>query len=99
MPVTVSIPTLLRPLARDQKRVAVAASSVRDAIEQLERDYPGMKQRLMKGDELHRFVNVYVNDEDVRFTEGLATPVRDGDSLTILPAVAGGALETPAHEG
>ncbi|MDT5176291.1 MAG: sulfur-carrier protein, partial [Mycobacterium sp.] len=56
----------------------------------LESNYSGITERIVDGDKLHRFVNVYVNDEDVRFSGGLATEIADGDSVTILPAVAGG---------
>jgi molybdopterin synthase sulfur carrier subunit len=59
-------------------------------IEDLEANYSGITERIVDGDKLHRFVNVYVNDEDVRFSGGMATEIADGDSVTILPAVAGG---------
>jgi len=90
MPVTVSIPTILRPLTNDQKRIDIMGSSVLEIIEQIERQYPGVKERLMKDGKVHRFVNIYVNDDDIRFANSLATRVQDGDSVTILPAVAGG---------
>ena len=59
-------------------------------IEDLESNHPGIKERLVEGEDLRRFVNVYVNDEDVRFTGGLGTSVNDGDQVVVLPAVAGG---------
>lgn len=90
MPVTVSIPTILRPLTNDQKRIDIIGSSVLEIIEQIERQYPGVKERLMMDGKVHRFVNIYVNDDDIRFADSLATHVQDGDSITILPAVAGG---------
>ena len=96
MPVIVNIPTLLRPLTDDQKRIDIVGASVLEIIEQIERQYPGVKERLMVGGKVHRFVNIYVNDDDIRFADGLATRVRDGDSITILPAVAGGSGEQRA---
>ena len=90
MPITISIPTILRPLTGDQKRIEVDGSSVLDAIERMEQQYPGVKEKLITGGQAHRFVNIYVNDNDIRFSEGLSTRLTDGDLLTILPAVAGG---------
>jgi molybdopterin converting factor small subunit len=90
MPVTVSIPTILRPLTRDQKRVEIVGFSVLEVIEQMDRQYPGVKEKLIAEGKAHRFMNLYVNDDDIRFKEGLSTSLRDGDSLTILPAVTGG---------
>ncbi len=90
MAVTVSIPTLLRTHTKGEKSVQAAGSSVGEVIEDLESQYGGIKARLVKEGSLHRFVNVYVNDEDVRFAGGLAAAVKDGDNVTILPAVAGG---------
>lgn len=90
MPVSVSIPTLLRPLTENEKRVEVEGDTVRELIDQMESRYPGIKARLMDDDRMHRFVNVYVNDNDIRFADELDTRLRDGDDVTILPAVAGG---------
>jgi molybdopterin converting factor small subunit len=90
MPVTVSIPTILRPFTRNQKRVEIAGFSVLEVIEQMERQYPGVKEKLIAEGKAHRFINLYVNDNDIRFGEGLLTGLQDGDLLTILPAVAGG---------
>ena len=84
------VPTLLRSFTQDQKRVEVQGSTVLEVIEQMERAYPGVKERLIGGDQVHRFVNIYVNDDDIRFADNLATPVKAGDAITILPAVAGG---------
>lgn len=64
--------------------------TVREVLDSLEKAHPGLRDRLLDGKGLHRFVNIYRNDEDVRFLEHLDTEVRDGDSLSILPAVAGG---------
>lgn len=90
MPITISIPTILRPLTDNQKRIEVDGSNVLDAIERMEQQYPGVKEKLITGGQAHRFVNIYVNDNDIRFSEGLSTRLTDGDLLTILPAVAGG---------
>lgn len=90
MPITVNIPTILRPLTNDQKRIEISGFNVLEAIEQMERQYPGIKEKLMTGGKSHSFINIYVNDDDIRFGNGLSTHLRDGDSLTILPAVAGG---------
>ncbi|MDP9168633.1 MAG: MoaD/ThiS family protein [Actinomycetota bacterium] len=90
MAVTVSIPTILRTHTGGAKRVDATGGTLQAVIDDLESKYSGITERIVDGDKLHRFVNVYVNDEDVRFSGGLATEVSDGDSVTILPAVAGG---------
>lgn len=90
MSVTVSIPTILRTHTGGEKRVEATGSTLSAVIDDLESNYAGLKERLIKDGKLHRFVNVYVDDEDVRFSGGLATEVSDGASVTILPAVAGG---------
>ncbi|BBX91420.1 MoaD/ThiS family protein [Mycolicibacterium boenickei] len=91
MPVTVSIPTILRPHTDGQKRVSASGATLQAVIADLEANYSGISDRLVDNGKLHRFVNIYVNDEDVRFSGGLDTAIADGDSVTILPAVAGGA--------
>ena len=90
MPVLVSIPTILRIHTAGEKRVSAAGDTLQAVISDLESSYSGITERIVDGDKLHRFVNVYVNDEDVRFSGGLATQISDGDFVTILPAVAGG---------
>jgi molybdopterin synthase sulfur carrier subunit len=90
MPVEVRVPTVLRTYTRGAKQVDASGSTLREVIEQLESDHPGIKDRLLDDGDLRRFVNVYVNDEDVRFMSGLDTAVRDGDVVVMLPAVAGG---------
>ncbi|GFG75149.1 MoaD/ThiS family protein [Mycobacterium botniense] len=90
MSVTVSIPTILRPHTRGQKRVEANGNTLGAVIDDLEANYAGISERLLENGKLHRFVNIYVNDEDVRFSGGLDTAISDGDSVTILPAVAGG---------
>jgi molybdopterin converting factor small subunit len=90
MTVTVSIPTILRTHTGGEKRVNASGDTLQAVITDLETKYSGITERIVDGDKLHRFVNVYVNDEDVRFSGGMATEISDGDSVTILPAVAGG---------
>ncbi|WP_285746915.1 MoaD/ThiS family protein [Lentzea sp. NBRC 105346] len=90
MAVTVSIPTILRSHTGGEKSVPAEGGTLAEVIEHLEANHGGLKARLVKEGSLHRFVNVYVNDEDVRFSGGLNATVSDGDTVTILPAVAGG---------
>ena len=88
---TVSIPTILRTHTGGEKSVEAKGDTLSAVIDDLDGNYAGLKGRLVTEEgALHRFVNVYVNDEDVRFTGSLDTTVKDGDSVTILPAVAGG---------
>ena len=92
MPVSVRLPTVLRPHAAGQSVVEAAAGSVGEVVGELVGRFPGMKGNLLTdGGELQRFVNIYVNDEDIRYLEKVDTKVSEGDELTILPAVAGGA--------
>ncbi len=91
MPVEVSIPTILRSHTGGEKRVSASGETLQAVIADLEANYSGISERLMDNGKLNRFVNIYVNDEDVRFSGGLDTEIGDGDSVTILPAVAGGA--------
>ncbi|GFG51377.1 molybdopterin synthase sulfur carrier subunit [Mycolicibacterium agri] len=91
MTVTVSVPTILRSHTGGQKRVTASGNTLQAVISDLEANYSGISERLVENGKLHRFVNIYVNDEDVRFSGGLDTEISDGDSVTILPAVAGGA--------
>ncbi|WP_332642441.1 MoaD/ThiS family protein [Aeromicrobium sp.] len=92
MAIEVRIPTILRPYTGGERAVDGAGATVAELIDQLEVDHAGIKERLVENDEVRRFVNIYVNDEDIRFTGGLATPLADGNTVVILPAVAGGAL-------
>ena len=92
MPVTVKIPAPLRPLTGNNGEVAVEnAATVQAALEELSRKYPGIKDKLLddKGG-LRRYVNLFKNDEDVRHAQGLGTTLKEGDRLTIVPAIAGG---------
>ena len=90
MSVSVSVPTILRPVTKGEKTVSAVGSTLAEVITDLDSRYSGLGDRLVKNGALHRFVNIYVNDEDVRFTGGLETTVAEGDEVTILPAVAGG---------
>jgi MoaD family protein len=89
--VEVRIPTILRTYTQGEKAVQGDGTTLAQVIDDVEGRYPGLKARLVDESALRRFVNVYVNDEDVRFTGGLETAVKDGDQVVVLPAVAGGA--------
>ncbi len=90
MAVEVRIPTILRTFTGGEKAVQGDGSTLLQVIDDVEVRHPGLKNRLVEADSLRRFVNVYVNDEDVRFTGGLGAPTADGDVVVVLPAVAGG---------
>ncbi len=87
---TVSIPTILRTHTGGEKSVEATGATVAEVIDDLESRLSGLRNRLITNGALHRFVNVYVDDEDVRFAGGLDAPVKGGSTVTILPAVAGG---------
>ena len=91
MAVTVKIPSQLRTLTGNEAEAEVEGSSVGEVLDALYERYDGLRERITEDGELRRFVNVYVGGEDIRFGEGLDTVVSDGDEITILPAVAGGA--------
>ncbi|MBC8003700.1 MAG: MoaD/ThiS family protein [Opitutaceae bacterium] len=91
MPIKVRIPTPLRKLTNDEELVQVTAVNVGEAIAELQSKYPGIKERLLdETGAVRRFVNVYVNEEDIRFLENQSTPLKDGDEISIIPAIAGG---------
>ncbi len=91
MPVTIRIPTQLRPLAGGNSTVTVTGSTVNEVLKGLEAAHPGFHDRLFdEAGKLRRFVNVFVAEEDIRFLDGLDTPVADGTTISIVPAVAGG---------
>jgi molybdopterin synthase sulfur carrier subunit len=87
----VRIPTPLRKLTNNEELVEVNGATIAEAITELQTRYPGIAERLVdeKG-EVRRFVNVYVNEEDIRFLQGSQTPLKDGDEISIIPAIAGG---------
>jgi MoaD family protein len=90
MGVVVKIPTQLRALTGGEGETEVEGSSVGEVLDALYERYDGLRDRITQDGELRRFVNVYAGGEDIRFGDGLDTPVSDGDEVTILPAVAGG---------
>ena len=91
MAIVVRIPTPLQKLTADKGEVTAAGATVQDLLQDLERQYPGLKERLCDPNgRLRRFVNVYVNEEDIRFLKQEATPIKDGDEVSIIPAIAGG---------
>ena len=91
MAVRVLIPTPLQRLTQNQSEVMLEGGDIRDMIQNLEARFPGIKARLCdESGALRRFVNLYVNEEDIRFLKGEATPLKDGDEVSIIPAIAGG---------
>lgn len=104
MSITVRIPTPLQKLTGDKAEVPAAGGTVQELLSDLDRQYPGFKERLCDPQgRLRRFVNIYVNEEDIRFLKQEATPVKDGDEVSIIPAIAGGCdtrrLGAPAIAG
>jgi len=91
MAVEVRIPTILRKHTGGARAVTSKGDTVREVIDHLEAEHPGIKSSIIADEgDIHRFINIYLNDEDVRFSGSLETPVSDGDVVSILPAVAGG---------
>jgi sulfur-carrier protein len=87
----VRIPTPLRKLTNNEELVEVNAATIGAAIVELQTKFPGIKERLIdETGEVRRFVNVYVNEEDIRFLQNQQTPLKDGDEISIIPAIAGG---------
>jgi sulfur-carrier protein len=90
MAIDVQIPTILRTYTGGEKTVSAEGATLAELVADLDEKFPGIRDRVVDDAGLRRFVNVYLNDEDVRFLDGLGTNLSDGDSVTILPAVAGG---------
>ncbi len=90
MGVLVRIPIPLRRFVGDRTNVEAAGATISQVLEDLGRRFPGVRERLYDGSELRPFINVYLNDEDIRFLQGQETPVRDGDLISVVPAIAGG---------
>ena len=91
MAITIRIPTPLQKLTGNQAEVSADGATVQDLLANLEKQFPGIKERLCdEQGKLRRFVNVYVNEEDIRFLKQEGTPVKDGDEISIIPAIAGG---------
>ena len=93
MPVKVNIPTPMRPQTEGKATVEVGGATVQAVLDDLGSKFPGLAQRLFDNGQLRRFVNPYLNDEHVRYLDNLNTAVKDGDELSIIPAVAGGSAE------
>ena len=91
MSVAVSIPTILRTFTNNERSVQATGANLAEIIADIDSQFPGIGDRLLDDGKLRRFVNVYINDEDVRFIGSLDAPITDGDTVTVLPAVAGGA--------
>ncbi|MBI2412268.1 MAG: MoaD/ThiS family protein [Deltaproteobacteria bacterium] len=93
MAIKVRIPTPLRKLTNGSDEVAAEGRNISEIIENLEKNYPGLKERICEADgKLRRFVNIYLNDEDIRFKKNLETELKENDELSIIPAIAGGAF-------
>ena len=90
MAVKVQIPTPMRQHTEGQTVVEAAGTTVKGVLDDLGAKFPGLTARIFDNGQVRRFVNIYLNDEDVRYLDNLATPVKDGDELAIIPAVAGG---------
>jgi MoaD family protein len=90
MAVTIRIPTPLRTLTGGEEQVKADGATVQQVIENLEKKHPGMRDRLLDDKGVRRFVNIYVGDEDIRFLDGLETPLKEGEEISIVPAIAGG---------
>jgi molybdopterin synthase sulfur carrier subunit len=90
MGVKVRIPTPLQRLTNGRADVECGAKNINEMIDALEKDYPGIKERLTEGGKVRRFINIYVNDEDIRFLSKEETALKDGDAISIVPAIAGG---------
>ncbi len=91
MPITVRVPTPLQKLTGDKPEIIASGKTVDELLQDLERQYPGFKDRLCDPQgRLRRFVNIYVNEEDIRFLKQESTPLKDGDEVSIIPAIAGG---------
>ncbi len=94
MAVTVRIPTPLRKLTNDLPEIEVSGSDIENIIDNLEANYSGIKERICdESGNVRRFVNIYLNDEDIRFLDGKSTVVTDGDEISIIPAIAGGSAK------
>jgi molybdopterin synthase sulfur carrier subunit len=91
MAVKVRIPTPLQRLTQGKEEVEGASGSIISLVNDLDKRYPGLAERVSENGKIRRFVNIYVNDEDIRFLNAEETPVKDGDEVSIVPAIAGGA--------
>jgi MoaD family protein len=88
---TVRIPTPLRKLTKNQEEVTAAGKTIGEVLADLEKNFPGIKERICEDSgQVRRFVNIFANDEDIRFLQNLETPVKESDEISIVPAIAGG---------
>ncbi len=90
MAIRIQIPTPMRQHTQGQATVEVLGTTVQTALDDLGRKFPGVTARIFENGQVRRFVNIYLNDEDIRYLDNLATAVKDGDELSVIPAVAGG---------
>lgn len=90
MEIVVRIPTPLRTLTAGQEQVQAVGATVKEVIDDLEKRHPGVRDRLLDDKGVRRFINIYVGDEDIRFLDGLGTQLKNGDEVSIVPAIAGG---------
>ena len=90
MAITVHIPTPLRTLTGGADQVSIEGGTIAEVLDNLEKKHPGLKERVCDEKGVRRFVNIYVNEEDIRFLDNLATKLKEGDSVSIVPAIAGG---------
>jgi len=91
MAITVRIPTPLQKLTGGNGEVSAEGATVKEVLEDMEKNYPGIRERLYSEEgELRRFINIYINDEDIRFLDSDNSPVKDGDVISVIPAIAGG---------
>jgi len=91
MAITVRVPTPLQKLTQNQAEVKASGTTIKELIEDLEKNFPGIKERVCdETGKIRRFINIYVNEEDVRFLQRDETPLEDGDEVSIIPAIAGG---------
>ena len=90
MPVKVRIPTPLQRLTQGKEEVEGISGTIMDLIQDLDKRFPGIGERISEGGKVRRFVNIYVNEEDIRFLKAESTPVKEGDEVSIVPAIAGG---------
>src|SRR2546430_15432828 len=98
MPIQVRIPVQLRTLTNGEEVVSASGTSVLEIIEDIEKKYPGIKDRICEADgKVRRFVNIFVNEEDIRFLDNLKTPISDADEVSIIPAIAGGCIRRHTH--
>ncbi len=93
MPINVRIPSPLIKLTKNQGEVSAEGKNIGEVLSDLEQQYPGIKERLYdENGSLRKFINIYKNEEDIRFMDGESTPVKDGDEISIIPAIAGGSI-------